>query len=271
MDYYTSFVLYGRYGSGKTTGACTAPFPIAVIDADMKARNQSNIQALVKSGDVDIFPLNYPLVAGNDEDFLFRPDSTNPVPDGYRECLRLINRIVKQEPKEYATIVFDSGSRIIQHLIQATVAANGKTQMTQQLWGVFYTELANRFTRLSTIPVNFIWIFHERTVIDEITKQQQVIVSIPGQMGEDIGTFFNEVYNSKVDEIGGKHYYYYVTKSNAKHNNRTSGTLDLNEQPNISQIISKLNGTYIALPQPVNNVTGGGNVVRSANVIRRAS
>lgn len=248
MDFWTSFVLYGKYGVGKTTTCCTAPKPIALIDADNKARNQVNIQELIKSGDVDLFPIDHPLIAGNDLDYIFKPDEVNKIPEGYRCFVKTVNRIVKEEKKEYATIIVDSGSMIVQHLVQAITATNNKTQMTPQLWLVFHTEMSNRLTRLSSVPVNFVWTFHERLIEDETTKKQQVVASIPGQMGDDIGRFFNEVYNVRVDEINGKHYYYLVTRSNGKYNNRTSGNLELNEYPNLQTIIDKLTGRYVEPP-----------------------
>lgn len=248
QDFWTNFILYGRYGTGKTTCGCTAPKPIALIDADNKARGQASIRNLVVSGDVDIFPLNYPLMAGNDLDYVCEPKVVNAVPEGYKAFVNLLQRILNKEQKEYATIFVDSGSRVIQHLIQLIITINGKTQMTENLWGVFYTEVANRLMKLMTAPLCFIWSFHERVIIDEATKQQTVVASIPGQMGADIGSFFNEVYNTRVDVIGNIHEYYLVTKSNAKHANRTGGDLKLNEKPDLSTILKKLDGTYVLPP-----------------------
>jgi hypothetical protein len=272
LNFHTNFILYGKYGCGKTTCACSAPKPIALIDADNKANNQVNIKPLVESGDVDIFPLNYPLIGGGDLDYILKPDTANEIPEGYKAFVNLVNRIIKVETKEYATIVIDSGSRVIQHLIQLTTAVNNKAQMTPALWGIFYSELANRFTRILSIPINFIWIFHENVYIDETTKHQIISPSIPGQMGQDVGSYFNEVYSTKVEAIGDKYYYYLITKSCMKYNNRTSGNLELKEEPDIARIISKLDGTYIAPPIQPKPLVNNSNVVRhAANIVRKNS
>ncbi len=259
QEFWTNFILYGRFGSGKTTCGCSAPKPIALIDADNKARGQSSIRKLVECGDVDIFPLSYPLIAGNDLDYVCEPkksDASEPkknysIPEGYKAFVNLLARVLNEESKEYATVLVDSGSRIVQHLMQLIIAINSKTQMTENLWGVFYTEISNRLMKLMTVPICFIWTFHEKVIIDEVTKQQTVTASIPGQMGADIGSFFNEVYNTRVDVIGNVHKYYLVTKTNAKHANRTSGNLDLNEKPDLSIILKKLDGTYVLPAIPV--------------------
>lgn len=250
LEYYSNYLMYGNPGTGKTTFGCGATKPIALIDIDNKAKTQRNIKHLIDAGDVDVYPISTALLGGGDLDYILNPNATPVVkPEGYEVIINVIHKIVHTAQKEYATIFLDSGTRLIQHLVQLIPPVNGKTQMTQNLWGVFHTEMVNRLSRILAIPINFVISFHERYTQDEITKELKVHPSVPGQMGLEIASFFNEVYHTRVDNMGGELCYYCVTGTDGKHVARTSGPLKYKEKQNLDLIIRKLNGTYIEPPK----------------------
>lgn len=241
------FLFYGNSGTGKTTFACSAASAdnlTALVDIDNKSSHQMNIRPLVEKGYVDLFPINESIFVGEDLDFVLNPKAIAKKPVGYEAIVHKINDIVKKEPKKYSTIVLDSGTRLVHHLISLIPPVNGKIQMDQNLWKVFSQEMCNRITRLMTVPVNWIWIFHERVIVDEVLKTKTINPSIPGQMGTAITTFFNEVYNTRVVPKGTEIVYACLTHADSIYDARTSGNLKNLERQDLPAIYNKLNGVY---------------------------
>lgn len=246
LDFRTNILLYARAGAGKTTMACGAPKPIALVDIDNKAQQQLNIKPLIESGVVDVFSIKSALMGGGDLDYILKPETASPMPQGYQDIVKLIAHIVGPKvKKEYATLLVDSGTRFVQHLINLTTSINKKTQMTQNLWGVFGTEMANRLYRILGIPINVIMTFHERLDKDEASGELQVHPSIPGQTGTNIASYFNEVYHLRADEVAGEARYLALTGINNRYVARTSGPLKRLELQNMETIFQKLSGNPV--------------------------
>lgn len=240
MDQWTNFILYGPPGSGKTTMACKAPYPIALIDIDNKARCQVNIQKKIREGQVVVFPINDLIFSGDDLDFVLKEGKNSVQPNGYRSIVETFSRIVKKEKVKFRTIVFDSGTRMVQHLMQLIQAANNRNQMDQQLWGVFLQEMVNRLNRTLMVPVNIVFIFHERYTEDAGSGRLHIHPSVPGQMGSEIAGYFNEVYHLRTEIIQSKRVYKCLTAGDNKYVARTSGKLADNEPSHLSKIVVKL-------------------------------
>lgn len=187
-------VLQGPSGQGKTVIACQ--FPGAwVFDIDVNLGGA--LRYLQASG--------LPLPIGYDT--LDRDDKGEAVPK-LQQFLRLDQKLMDaQRNPAVQTLVLDSGTTLVNILIDEICRQQGKPNIQafkdgRQFWGFFKPFCMNFFATLAQMRKHVILIVHEKT---NKTESGGIVYPIkvawPGQVGENIGAFFTNVWRAEVQMI----------------------------------------------------------------------
>lgn len=187
-------VLQGPSGQGKTTIACQ--FPGAwIFDIDV---NLGGTLRFLKEHKLQL-PLGY--------DVLDRDDSGQPV-HKLQQFLRLDAKLIEaQKNPDVKTLVLDSGTTLANVLIDEVCRQQGKQSIQgfkdgRQFWGFFKPFCMNFFATLAQMRKHVILTVHEKTNKSESGAIVYPIkVAWPGQVGENIGAFFTNVWRAEVDMI----------------------------------------------------------------------
>lgn len=244
-----SYLFYGTFGTGKSTFALEHPAERKfIIDVDDKIREMENVQHLFKG--VTIWRQTELLTPKGIVMPTVDPQRKDPkkgfisgeAPKGYRRQEEVTNELLalaykcreKNEPFPYGCAIWDSGTRTVDHLIQAILYQHQMGSMTETLWGVFaqaMKQYMNGFLRLRDAGCDCIVIFHERqgkkkdregAIIEEFIRP-----SCPGQVGLDMGQMFSEVYYFQGRRGDGK--YVIQTSGDAVLPARTTKGLDFKQ------------------------------------------
>lgn len=227
-----NYILIGNPGAGKTTAACTCEHPTMIIDVDCKAHKMENIQPLIKSGQVVVYPVRIPLVVDSFRDRVLHPDGKlKKQPEGYLYVVDLLNRILDgdEEFKDFKTIVLDSLSRLVEHMKRLLIYLRGQGKfgkasggdMNWPSWGSYLSNLEELFTEVIQMDKNFICITHEKIEKqhDDLTDTDIILgywPAVDGAFMKKMAGYFDECFfmERKISRAKGIEYFFrtYGTK-----------------------------------------------------------
>lgn len=184
-------LLQGPSGTGKTTLACQFPGAY-VVDVD---RNLGGPLRFLKNHDMKL-PVGF--------DVLDIDESGNEVPMKFRYS-RLDKLLLDaQQRQEVETIVLDSGTTLSDVLIGEVLRQQNKNAITdwkdqRQFWN-FFAGVGRKFMgTLAQMRKHIVLIVHERLNTTESgAVVYPVKVAWPGQVGQNIGAFFTNVWRAEV-------------------------------------------------------------------------
>lgn len=208
----SAYLFYGPPGSGKTTAAMLAVRNLPegqralVFDMDRKLQSMHNLPKDVVDR-VDIWQptatlsgtnqINIARVERKDEKGKPIPGTEGfipPDPRGYMELVDAVNRTIASPNPAHALYVLDTMSTAVEHLMRLICHHHMVSSFTQQLWGVFASNIEDFRAGFLSLPGKRIMVLHTITREDELTHEVRTIPGIPGQSGEKIAKDFNEVY-----------------------------------------------------------------------------
>lgn len=180
-------LLQGPAGSGKTQLACQFPGAY-LIDVDVNGGGA--IRYIREHG------LKEPVGC----DFLDRDEKGNVVPmkDRYTRLNTLL--VAAQTNPVVETIIIDSATTFADVLIAEVLRVQNKDKMTKQEWGFFGNAGRHLFSVLTAMRKHIVFIGHEKINKNEDGSVAYPIkVAWPGQVGQNIGAFFTNVWRCEVE------------------------------------------------------------------------
>jgi len=237
-----TFLLYGAPGAGKTTLACTAPYPILLIDSDCKAKGMNNLTSLLaEENKIEIKEIDVPLSFGNLTERLLNkklPISISPM--GYIQFCDIITNL-ETKPFHYKTIVIDSLTSLEEHLRRFILFLNKSSTISMPGWEMLRSSYSDLFDCLKKLKVeNLIVIAHDKIEKNELTGRIEYKPLVSGSTRDNIGMYFNEVYYCYAKkEINGRKIWGIQTFPEDEKFARSSFNIDNMVNPNISSIINQ--------------------------------
>lgn len=184
-------VLQGPAGAGKSTVACQFPRSW-IVDVDV---NLGGTLRFLKERKLQL-PVGY--------DVLDHDDKGTPVPLLQR-YLRLAEVLKKVQMMDNVdTIVLDSGTTLADVLMAEVCRQQGKSQPSdfkdgRQFWGFFAPFCRNFFSVLAQMRKHIVLTAHEKTEkLESGAVVYPIKVAWPGQVGQNIGAFFTNVWRCEV-------------------------------------------------------------------------
>lgn len=111
------------------------------------------------------------------------------------------------------TIVLDSATTIGQYAMSHTLFVNKRVEPVLRDWGQQMKRMVDLILLARSIKdVNFIYLAHEQYTKDEVSGQIWCLPLITGKLAAQIGLYFDEVYHSKVMQVGTEVKYMLETK-----------------------------------------------------------
>ena len=225
-----SAVLMGPPGSGKTTMACLTAVrtPVHVIDVDRKLSSMANLQGAFASGKLTSWEVEDPLVEetlGQRVAIVAKNQKSLKPPKGWLSFASMVDRLPTDPiSKGAGTWFIDSLTRLAAHLDRSIAYQSGTAGQvfSPRDWGSFLKMLQETITILIDLArahdKDIIFSVHERSseipgpntkvmqkrVGDMIQREYigvldlKVIASIAGQFGNELGSYFEEVYGLAV-------------------------------------------------------------------------
>lgn len=187
-------ILQGPSGSGKTTVACQFPKPY-VIDVDV---NLGGTLRFLKSHGLQL-PVGF--------NVLDRDENGVEVPMKQR-YLRLDAYLKEaQLNSDIETIILDSGTTLSDVMIAEILRQQNRNAIAdfkdgRQFWG-FFAILGRHFMgTLASMRKHIVLTLHERVMTNESgAVVYPTKVSWPGQVGQNIGLFFTNVWRCEVQQV----------------------------------------------------------------------
>lgn len=193
-DSHLRLVLQGPSGVGKSTIA--SQFPGAWInDLDV---NLLGTLIFLKENKLQL-PIGYDNISTDDEG--------KPVPP-LQQFLRLNEKLMQQQANPaIQTIVLDSGTNLADVLIYEVCRQQGKANIAgfkdgRQFWGFFAPFCRNFFSVLAQFRKHVVLTAHEKIqTLESGAVVYPIKVAWPGQVGANIGAFFNCVWRAEVEKL----------------------------------------------------------------------
>jgi len=159
-------ILYGAPGAGKTTCAATAPGPVLFLDCDQGLLALQNPDPeLVKTLGIDL------------EKLYFEPITS------FDDLVAVITRVAsecKQQPGWWGTIVLDNLTELQRVLLNDLLRQQERTLPQLQDWGIILLRMQAIVRSLRNLPVNTIFIAHERET------DQGIGPALSGRIAEEL-------------------------------------------------------------------------------------
>lgn len=191
---FLRLALQGPSGSGKTTLSCQFPGAY-IIDMDV---NLGGSLRYIREHKLKL-PVGY--------DVLDRDDKGEPV-DIFQRFGRLNKLIMEAQTNPIIeTVVLDSGTRLADVIIAEINRQQNKKAISdwkdgRQFWGLFAPFCRNFFDTLAQIRKHVVFILHEKT---NKTESGAIVYPVkaawPGQVGENIGIHFTNLWRTEVQQI----------------------------------------------------------------------
>lgn len=186
-------VLQGPSGVGKSTIA--SQFPGAWInDLDV---NLLGTLIFLKENKLQL-PIGYDTISVDDKG--------QPVHQ-LQQFIRLNEKLMEQQANpNVQTIVLDSGTNLADILIYEICRQQGKTNVAgfkdgRQFWGFFAPFCRNFFSVLAQFRKHVVLTAHEKIqTLESGAVVYPIKVAWPGQVGANIGAFFNCVWRAEVEK-----------------------------------------------------------------------
>lgn len=184
-------ILQGSSGSGKTTVACQFPGAY-VIDIDV---NLGGTLRFLKEAKLPL-PIGFDVLDHDEK------GAVVPLKQQFLRLQALVTDAIKDDRVQ--TIIFDSATTLADVLIGEVCRQQGKNAVTdwkdgRQFWGFFAPFCRNFFAFLSQVRKHIVLIAHEKTQLTETGAVVYPIkVAWPGQVGQNIGAFFTNVWRTEV-------------------------------------------------------------------------
>jgi len=199
-----SYLFYGTFGSGKTNLAIKHPGRKIVIDVDQKLKEDPNIDR----SQIDIWEPGELL---SDPAGIIIPYSPDPIkvqlgtfpskePQGYRRTVAVTNELITLSFKNelpYDVAICDSLTRVADHWVRLLMYTHKVTYMTKRLWGIYLAGLMDYVSGFLQLRCTRIIIAHDKRKTNENTGLDIIRPSIAGELGNNLGQYFSEVYHFK--------------------------------------------------------------------------
>lgn len=217
-------LVYGRAGMGKTSLCATAPAPIILsAEAGLLSLSPQNIQRMFG------YTLDIPVI---------QIKTVTDLENAYMWLLSDPNAV------QFQTVCIDSITEIGEQVL-----AHAKTQVKdpRQAYGELIEKMNMLIKLFRDLPGKHVYVSaKEEKNLDSATGAHLFGPSIPGsKMAQQLPYLFDEVFNigmSKVED--GKSYRYLRTAPDLQYDAKDrSGALDVIEQPNLTNIITKIQNT----------------------------
>lgn len=248
----SAYLFYGPPGSGKTTAAIEAlrnmPGRALVFDMDRKLPSMTNLDPQLVER-VDIWQptatlsgtamVNIVRVERKDEKGKSIPGTQGfvpPDPRGYLELVDAINSTISNPNPLHQLYILDTMTTTVEHLMRLICNHHQVSSFSQQLWGVFATNVEEFRAGFLSLPGKRIMICHTITREDELTKEVKTVPSVPGQSGEKLPKDFNEVYYFEGRNSSGK--YRVLTTASRRYIARTTRGFGVEED--IETVLKKV-------------------------------
>lgn len=242
-------LIIGPPGSGKTVAACSGASPTLILDVDGKANEMYILKDRIASGNIVVKPLMNRLIKDRLSERALNPDKPpKKQPEGYVAAVDLLSDIVDKNPDYaiYKTIVLDSLSRLVEHLVRLLIYHRGQGKFGKKKeegdlnwpsWGSYKANLEEVFNVLCThMDKDFICTAHLKEITETQTLMEGAHVVeitsvvgrkplIDGQMRDKLAGYFNEVYFME-SKTSGKHPSYQFRTRGTKYDARTSYPLE---------------------------------------------
>jgi len=216
MDYCPdayNILIYGKNGSGKTEFAATWAEAGNVLYLD----SDNGILTIKASSRI---PLEYKHRIKRVLVFDKSADPHIKIPVGYSIVKSVFDSLVTTGEFggfKPVTVVVDSATTLTEYTLRHVLTSNRKApdaKPTQPDWGDLQNLTRGLINAGRALPsVNFIWIAHEKFDKDELSGRTWCLPLMVGQLAQQIGGYFDEVYHTDVFQVGTSHEYKMDTKA----------------------------------------------------------
>lgn len=215
-------LLQGPSGAGKTTLACQFPKPY-IIDIDV---NLGGTLRFLKERNLAL-PVGYDVIDKDEKGVEI------PIKLRYARLDKCLKEAQLNDDIE--TIVLDSGTTLADVLIAEVLRQQNKTAIAdfkdgRQFWG-FFAILGRHFmATLTSMRKHIVLVVHERMLTTpEGSVVYPVKISWPGQVGQNIGIFFTNVWRAEVksDVVGVQTNYTWLIRTMPEYRYELKNTLGL--------------------------------------------
>jgi len=204
-------MLYGEYGSGKTTFATTFPKPILFFDIDDRQQTYAGVEGV----EYDVY---------KDEGRTVK---------AYREFFKDLQKYQKKD--DYATVVLDSTTTLLRimknDLLGRTGTGRGATEgIDLSQWGTVVERYEKIFDIFKSYNAHKIVISHDQMIKDDLTGE---IKNLPMMVGKKFPQraplYFDEIYYCYSEEDRDSEETKYLARTQTKRKKSARSSLNLRD------------------------------------------